>query len=161
MVPPKKEVTRYELDDNGNNFRMTSTKIIFDGYYVVTDFERKKELPTMKEGDTFDVENFNFEEHQTQPPARYNDGSLIEKMDEIGVGRPSTFAEMVDHIKEREYVDMDGRALFPTEFGVTVFEKLGQAFPDIINEHYTAEMEKSLDEIAEGKQSYELLLNDF
>lgn len=120
MNVPTREIIRYELKDGDHNFKMTSSKIIFDGYHVVTGYEIKKELPKMIKGEVFKVEDYNFEDHQTQPPARYNDGSLIEKLDNIKVGRPSTFASTVRVLSERSYAEYEGRALKPTEFGKIV-----------------------------------------
>lgn len=161
MTVPTREVIRYELLDGENNFKMTSSKMIFQGYHIVTGYEAKKELPKMIEGEVLKVADYEFENHETQPPARYNDGSLIEKLDNIKVGRPSTFATTVKILSEREYATYEGRAIKPTEFGRIVISKLLEAFPGIIDEEYTAKMEEDLDSVAENKVRYEDLLTDF
>ena len=161
MKVPVREILRYELDDNGLNFRMSASKITFDGYYKVTGLPKVKELPKFTEGEIVKVADYSVEPHETKPPARYNDGSLIETLDNIKVGRPSTFATTVNILKSREYVDMEGRAMKPTSFGKTVNDKLIEGFPKIITEEYTAKLEEELDLISEGKHDYKQTLDEF
>ncbi|NQZ66010.1 MAG: type I DNA topoisomerase [Mycoplasmatales bacterium] len=161
MNVPEREVLRYELEDNGLNFRMSTSKITFDGYFKVIGIPEIKSLPKMVEGEKLKIQEYNIEEHETKPPARYNDGSLIEKLDSIKVGRPSTFATTVKILKTREYVTLEGRAMKPTLFGRIVIDKLIDAFPKIINEQYTANLENQLDGIAEAKYDYKKILDDF
>lgn len=161
MKVPVREILRYNLVENGHEFKLSSSKVIFEGYLKITGYSKNKELPVYKEGEVIPVQEYIFEDHETKPPARFNDGSLIETLDNIGVGRPSTFSTTVNILKDRAYVDLEGRALKPTDFGKSVSAKLSEAFPDIIEETYTAKMEKELDEIAEGKHNYRRLLNEF
>ena len=119
-------------------------------------------IPNYQIGDYLDVNEYIRLDKQTQPPARYNDGSLIKKLDDIKVGRPSTFASTVSVIKKRLFVEThEDKTLHPTEFGKTVLEKLINGFPKTINEEYTAQVEEVLDEISDGKQDYKKLLQDF
>ncbi len=161
MTQPIREVIRYDLKDGTNNFKMSSSKVIFEGYLKATGYDPSKELPKFEKGEVIKVADYNKEEKATQPPARYNEGSIIEKMDSIGVGRPSTFATTVNKIKEREYVEKEGRALKPTEFGKVVNEKLTSNFKNIINEDYTAQVETELDQIADGNKDYKVTMLDF
>ncbi len=161
MLPPRKEVLRYELSDGDYTFKMSSSKVIFEGYYKVTGYEASKELPKFNKGEAVAVKKYDNQAKQTQPPARYNDGSLIEKLDNVGVGRPSTFANTIRILKDRDYVTQEGKALIPTDLGKIVIGKLVEAFPKIITEEYTSRMETELDEIAEGKFEYKTLLDGF
>ncbi len=161
MVQPEREILRYELVNGDNRFKMSASKVIFDGYLKVTGYSNDNELPVYKKGEVVNVQEYTKEEKATQPPARYNEGSIIEKMDNIGVGRPSTFAATVNKIKEREYVEKEGRALKPTSFGKVVSEKLTTHFKKIINEDYTAQVETELDKIAEGNRDYKELMQEF
>ncbi|TCG10882.1 type I DNA topoisomerase [Mycoplasma marinum] len=161
MVQPEREILRYELVNGDHRFKMSASKVIFDGYFKVTGYKNDNELPVYKEGEVVNVAEYIKEAKATQPPARYNEGSIIEKMDEIGVGRPSTFAATVNKIKEREYVEKEGRALKPTDFGKVVNGKLTSHFKGIINEDYTAKVEKELDFIAEGQTKYKIVMQDF
>lgn len=161
MKVPVRETLRYDLSENGHKFKLSSSKVIYEGYLKIIGYSKNKELPVYREGEVIPVKDYVFEDHETKPPARYNDGSLIETLDNIGVGRPSTFSTTVNILKDRAYVDLEGRALKPTDFGKLVSQKLLTAFPDIIEETYTAKMERELDEIAEGKHNYRKLLNDF
>ncbi|WP_371813984.1 DNA topoisomerase [Mycoplasma sp. OR1901] len=139
----------------------TYSKIIFDGYYVVTNKELDQNDPNYSLNQIVDVEQFNFEQHETKPAPRYNDGTLIEKLDEIKVGRPSTFASTIKIIKDRAYVNMQGKQLVPTEFGMKVSDSLINSFPDIFNELYTATVEEQLDKIADNELEKNSLMEEF
>ncbi|MCK5866826.1 MAG: type I DNA topoisomerase [Mycoplasmataceae bacterium] len=161
MTVPTREILRYELMEGDLNFRMSSSKIIFDGYYKINPKENDKQLPKFEKGEIVKVKDYLIDDHETQPPARYNDGSLIEKLDSIKVGRPSTFATMVDVLKKREYVTVEGRAMKITEFGRVLITKLLESFPKIITEEYTSHLESKLNEIAEGQESRARWLGEF
>ncbi|MGY6171957.1 type I DNA topoisomerase [Candidatus Mycoplasma pogonae] len=163
MEPPVRNVTSFKLSNNDHQFKMSASKIIFDGYYALNkdEQEAETELPNYQQGDKILVEEYVDEKHETKPPARYNDGSLIETLDEIKVGRPSTFASTVKILKERLYSEQEGKALKPTSFGDIVNEMLVTNFPNIINETYTSKVEENLDLIAEGKQNYKETMQHF
>ena len=161
MTVPKRELLRYELKDGNINFKMSSSKILFDGYYKLTGIPSTLNLPVYEKGEKVKVDKYNDMQKFTTPPPRYNGGSLIEKLDNIGVGRPSTFATTVRILSDREYVTLLGKALKPTEFGMIVYDKLIQGFKHIMNEGYTAEIENKLDEIAEGKIKRDDVLENF
>ncbi|XP_023226609.1 uncharacterized protein LOC111627269 [Centruroides sculpturatus] len=141
IKPPVRLITRYELIDPvyHHRFRHSSSRL----------------------GQTLQVSDYHPQERETKGPGRYNDGSLIETLDNIGVGRPSTFSSTVKVLKDRHYVSVEKRALIPTEFAKVVYDKLVQGFPRIMNESYTAEVEKELDQIAEGKKDRKELLDSF
>lgn len=162
MEPPVKEIIRYQLENNGNLFKISNSNIIFDGYYAAVAREEKEiNIPVLSAGEKLEVSKYELSSHRTKPPARYNDGSLIEALDEIKVGRPSTFAQTVKIIKERKYVDLEGKAFVPTKFGTLVLEMLIKNFPKIINENYTAKLEEELDEIANGQLNYKNSMSTF
>lgn len=161
MKSPIRSTLRYELENNNHNFKLSSSKIIFDGYYVINGYNVEKELPVYKEGESIDVKEYIFTDHETKPPARYNDGSLIQTLDDLKIGRPSTFATTVNKLKERLYIKAEATNLEPSEFGEQVLEKLLTSFPKTINEEYTAKVEADLDLIAENKNDYKQILQDF
>lgn len=162
MEPPVRNIVRYELMNNNHQFRISNSKITFDGYYaLIGKPEADVELPNYQEGDIVAIEKYNSLKHTTKPPARFNDGSLIEMLDNIKVGRPSTFSSTVKIIKDRQYVELEGKAIKPTEFGKIVLEMLLKNFPTIINEEYTAKVEGQLDQIADGKINYKDVMQDF
>lgn len=167
MATPIRETHHYDLLNktatNEYYFKTSYSKLLFDGYYKVLGYpEMPSLIPNYQIGDYLDVNEYIRLDKQTQPPARYNDGSLIKKLDDIKVGRPSTFASTVSVIKKRLFVEThDDKTLHPTEFGKTVLEKLINGFPKTINEEYTAQVEEVLDEISDGKQDYKKLLQDF
>lgn len=161
MTVPTREIIRYELENNGYNFKLSSSKVVFDGYLVLSEFEKDKELPKYNVGDLINVTKYEAVDHETKPPARYTDGSLIEKLDEIKVGRPSTFASTVEKILDRKFVEKEGNHLKSTEFGELVLKKLIEGFPNEITEGYTARVEADLDLIAEGQIDYKHLMQTF
>lgn len=162
MKPPMREITRYELKNNDHSFRFSLSKVIFDGYLKIN-FEESKtvELPHYNIGDVINVREYVKKDYETKPPARYTDGSLIEKLDEIKVGRPSTFASTVEKILDRQFVEKEGNSLKVTKFGEQVIDKLIEGFPNEITESYTARVEADLDLIAEGDLDYKFVMQSF
>lgn len=161
MTPPTREILRYELENNHHQFKLSSSKIIFDGYLVFSQNEIKKELPKYKINDKVAVQQYLSHDHETKPPARYTDGSLIEKLDEIKVGRPSTFGTTIEKILDRKFVVKEGSSLKATDFGEAVIDKLINGFPNEITEDYTARVEADLDLIANGEIDYKHLMQSF
>ncbi|WP_236630686.1 type I DNA topoisomerase [Mycoplasma sp. ATU-Cv-508] len=163
MRPPERQITRYELVDPvfKHKFRHSTSKVTFVGYLVVKPEKSDQVAPTWTIGQTFEVRDYQKKEHETKGPGRYKDGTLIEALDNIGVGRPSTFSSTVTILKDRHYVSVENRALRPTEFAKVVYDKLIHGFPRIMNESYTAEVEKELDMIADGKMDRKKLLDSF
>ncbi|HHX79248.1 MAG TPA: type I DNA topoisomerase [Acholeplasmataceae bacterium] len=149
------------IANNGYKFEANGSKIIFDGYLkVYGQFETTSdnELPSFKEKD--EIKQYIIEEEQkfTSPPARYTEAKLIKKMEELGIGRPSTYSTVVDTLKKRFYIQTEQKSFIPTDQGILTSDKLNEYFSNIINVKYTAEMEETLDEISNGeKVSYEEL----
>ena len=156
--------TTVVLDNNGYTFKTTGSIIIFDGYLkVYGDYESSddKVIPNFVVGEdkiTRDVEK---KQHFTQPPARYTEATLIKKLEEDGIGRPSTYATIIDTINTHDYVVLEDKKFKPTEMGFETTDKLQEKFEDIINTEYTSNMETELDEIAEGTAQKTVVLTDF
>ncbi len=119
------------------------------------------DLPALKEGDSLLLANLVSRQHFTKPPARYTEATLIRTLEEKGIGRPSTYAQIVSTIKERGYVESVSGTLRPTELGLLVNELLVKAFPELMDPGFTARMEAFLDEIAEGRAERREILRKF
>ena len=164
MKDAKCENTTIILDNQDYKFKATGQIIIFDGYLkVYKDYEDSKDtlLPEIKEKDVLVKIDLRKEQHFTSPPARYTEQKLIKAMEELGIGRPSTYATTIDIIKKRGYVNLEDKKFVPTETGIEITDKLQISFSDLINVEYTANMENDLDEIAEGKEVWYEVLDDF
>lgn len=148
-------------------FKATGSKLKFDGYTKIYNFTDREDkiLPTINEGDILDIEDIIPTQHFTQPPARFTEASLVKTLEELGIGRPSTYAPTIATILNREYVEKQGTSLHPTELGIIVTDILEKNFQKFIDADFTAQMESKLDEIEEGhmewkdvvKESYEPL----
>ena len=166
MADAKVNTTTVILDNNNYQFKATGQVLVFDGYLkVYKEYETTEDkiLPDMeKNRETgFISESIEKEQHFTQPPARYTEAKLIKEMEDLGIGRPSTYTTIIDTIKEREYVYLDDKKFRPTEIGIETTDKLQEFFKDIINVEYTAKMEKDLDEIADQKITELEILKNF
>ncbi len=166
MAPAKVEATTVIFDNNNYQFKTTGQVITFDGYLkVYSDYEetKDKELPPFDDYKSNVVvsESIDKEQHFTQPPARYTEAKLVKAMEELGIGRPSTYATIMSNIKDRGYTKIEDKKFVPTEIGIEVTDKLQEYFSSIINVEYTALMEKDLDEIAEGKLVWYDTLDEF
>lgn len=165
MAPQQNELLTIELDiDKIYTFRATGSKVLFPGFSVVYEDAKKEEtprLPSLKKLDVVNTVNINPEQHFTQPPARYSEASLIKTLEELGIGRPSTYAPILDTIVSRNYVETNNKQFIPTELGFVVVDFLMAYFEKIINTGFTAELEEELDAIANGKDTYVKVLQDF
>ncbi len=144
-------------------FKANGISLKFDGFLKVwpQEFEEKT-LPFLKEGDKVDLVKLEPTEHFTEPPARYNEASLIKTLEAYGIGRPSTYAPIISVIQTRNYVVKNkDRRFEPTETGELVNRVLVENFPKIVDIQFTAKMEEELDEVAEGKENWRKLLGDF
>jgi DNA topoisomerase I len=149
-------------------FRATGSKVKFPGFMKVyvegTDDlaeEKDKMLPDLQEGDTVLKKDIEPKQHFTQPPPRYTEARLVKTLEELGIGRPSTFAPTLDTIQKRGYVALDNKRFIPTELGEIVLELILEFFPDILDVEFTAKMEKDLDHIEEGKVNWVQIIDDF
>lgn len=164
MADAKVSQTTIILDNNDYKFKATGQILIFDGYLkVYGDYESSEDkiLPDIGDSEICSSVGVLPEQHFTNPPARYTEAKLIKEMEELGIGRPSTYAKIIDTIKERGYVDIVDKKFNPTEIGIITTDKLQEFFSDLINVEYTREMEEDLDLIADGKLVWNKVLADF
>jgi DNA topoisomerase I len=156
------------MSKNEYEFRASGSVIKFDGWLVVgkylsisEDDDEVKPLADFAEGEAVLLKNLLSEQHFTQPPARYSDATLIKQLEELGIGRPSTYAPTISTIQGRGYVEKDGRYFFPTDVAYVVIDLLVTHFPDVVDYKFTAHMEEELDEIADGKKEWEPVIEEF
>ena len=166
MKDAKVEATTIILDNNNYQFKTNGQVLIFDGYlkvYSKYEDSEDKILPDFAsyKSNVLVANNIEYTSHTTKPPARYTESKLIKEMEELGIGRPSTYAKTIDTIKERGYVTVEDKKFVPTEVGIETTDKLQEFFKDIINVEYTKNMEDDLDKIAEGNLEWNKLLSIF
>ncbi len=158
------EATSITLLNNDYRFKSTGQILLFDGYLkVYSKYEESNDtnLPLLNESEQLKAVKVDYSEHETKPPARYTESKLIKEMEELGIGRPSTYAKTIDTLKERAYVTIEDKKFIPTNIGIEITDKLQEFFKDIINVKYTKEMEDDLDKIADGNLIWYNLLNRF
>ena len=154
--------TSISFDNQGLIFKSNGKITIFDGFNKVSgSFEKENILPELKEGYIISATNIEKSQHFTNPPARYTEASLVKVLEEFGIGRPSTYSATINQIVNRNYVEFEGRSIYPTELGFTVNDFLVENFDDIINVEFTAEMEDELDKIADHKVYWKDVLSNF
>lgn len=166
MADAKVLGTTVILDNNNYQFKATGHILTFDGYlkvYAPYEDNTDKILPDLENYKTGVVisNKIEYTMHSTKPPARYTEASLIKELASLGIGRPSTYATIIDRIKERDYVNIVDKKFVPTEMGIVTTDKLQEFFKDIINVEYTKEMEDDLDKIADGDMVWNKLLEKF
>lgn len=166
MKDAKVEATTVILDNNNYQFKVNGQILIFDGYlkvYSKYEDSEDKVLPDFSNynSNVLVANTIEYTSHTTKPPARYTESKLIKEMEELGIGRPSTYAKTIDTIEERGYVKVIDKKFVPTEVGIETTDKLQEFFKDIINVEYTKNMEDNLDKIAEGNMEWNKLLSIF
>lgn len=164
MSDAKVNQTTIVLDNNDYKFKATGQELLFDGYLrIYSDYESNEDRILPKVGEKEVAESIGLvpEQHYTKPPARYTEAKLIKELEELGIGRPSTYATIMDTIRERGYVKMEEKKFVPTDIGVETTNKLQEFFSDLINVEYTRDMENELDEIADGKLVWNKVLEEF
>lgn len=164
LAPMKYEQFELVCNYDKFSFRGTINKIIFDGYYKI--FKEEEDLPLgefpdIKVGDILKLEKLLIKEDYTKPPSRFTESSLVKKLEAEGIGRPSTYATIIETLKKREYVALEGKSFVPTALGYEIKNKLDENFPNIMNIKFTAELENELDEVAEGEKDWISLLSVF
>lgn len=161
------KTTQADIKANAYIFKTSGYKIDFDGFtrlYVEgkdTDDEKETQLPALEAEMPLKVKEVVPNQHFTQPPARYTEASLIKAMEENGIGRPSTYAATITTITGREYVSREAKTLVPTELGEVTTKLIKERFPKIANIKFTAQMEKELDNVENGKEEWVSLLSEF
>lgn len=168
MTPAILDTMKVTLQQNGVIFIANGSKIKFKGFMQVyvegrDDGKEDKEniLPELNEGDVVQSISIEPKQHFTQPPARFSEATLIKTLEENGVGRPSTYAPTLETIQRRYYVKLTQKRFEPTELGEIVNSLIEEFFPQIVDTHFTAEMESSLDSIEAGKQEWIKVVDQF
>jgi DNA topoisomerase-1 len=174
MVPALFDQTTIDVVARGKNeveytFRATGSVLKFDGFLKVykeskdeaDDEDTEHRMPLVAEGERLRLRALRPEQHFTEPPPRYNEATLVKRLEADGVGRPSTYASILSTIQEREYVKKEGGRFSPTELGMVVTDLLLESFDDIFEVKYTARMEEELDEIEDGKLDWRAAMQDF
>mgnify|MGYP001558966242 CR=1 FL=1 len=152
-----------DIEAKNYTFRASGQTLKFDGFLKIypTKFEQK-DLPNLEKDDNLELVKLSNDQHFTEPPARYNDASLIKTLEKYGIGRPSTYAPTIATIQDRNYIDKNEQKRFiPTETGTIVNDILVENFPEVVDIDFTAKMEKELDEVAEGKDTWQKTCKDF
>ncbi|MGM0396845.1 MAG: type I DNA topoisomerase [Bacillota bacterium] len=146
-------------------FRVNGSQLIFPGFlkvYSTTDEEvSDMPLPSMKKGDILDLDKLESKQNFTQPPARFTEASLIKLMEELGIGRPSTYSPTISTILSRGYVVLEKKSFYPTELGLLVNDLLAEYFKHVVNEKFTANLEEELDAIASGSMFWKEVVREF
>ena len=168
MAPQISQTTTATLQNGEYTLRASGSTVLFDGFTVMQPAKEKKQenedfttLPPLRKGESVMNTKMEGEQHFTTPPPRYTEASLIKTLEEKGIGRPSTYAPILDTIQKRNYVEKEGKQFVPTDLGFKVTNLLKQYFAGIINVDFTAELETWLDKIAEGKATYENAIREF
>ncbi len=164
MSPSIFESQKIEIENNGLIFKTTGSKLVFDGFLKVFDkYTETKEniLPEINLGVELALIAINANQHFTKPPLRYTEAKLIKDMEELGIGRPSTYAQTMQTIKGREYVSIQEKKFIPSDQGILTIDKLMEFFDQIINVKYTANMESVLDDIAQGNKNWNNIVSQF
>jgi DNA topoisomerase I len=153
-------------ENNNINFRASGSVIKFDGFLKVyqiqeTDDDAKNILPEVKVGDDVNLLKLNNEQHFTDPPPRYSEASLVKKMEELGIGRPSTYASIISVLSTRSYVEQISKRFHPTDRGKLISAFLEKLFTKYVDYNFTANLENQLDEITSGKVEWKKVLEEF
>ncbi|MDY6396886.1 MAG: type I DNA topoisomerase [Treponema sp.] len=167
MTNAKTATTSVEIMAGDALFRVSASKLVEKGFYSVIKLLSAKEevtgnLPSLKKDEVLESSHsFYPEQHFTQGPARYSDASIVRTLEEKGIGRPSTYAPIISVLLDRYYVTRNNKQLMPTILGKMICKILVEAFPDVINEHFTAEVENTLDEVEQDKIVWNNMIRDF
>ncbi|AXY25574.1 DNA topoisomerase I [Suicoccus acidiformans] len=158
------DTIRADIEQNDVTFRANGQRIKFEGYmkvYKPAQSSKDNYLPDLSVGDDVKIDTIEPTQHFTQPPARYNEASLVKTMEELGIGRPSTYAPTLETLRKRYYVKMVAKRFEPTELGEIVNNVMEEFFPQIVNVEFTAGLEDELDDIEEGKRMWVSVLDEF
>ncbi|MDH5282524.1 MAG: type I DNA topoisomerase [Gemmatimonadota bacterium] len=171
MNPAIYDMTIVDFDLGRYLLRATGSVLVFDGYHAIYMEGREAEegktmddlppIPPLVQGDRVDVRAITPSQHFTEPPPRFSEASLVKELERLGIGRPSTYAQIISTLTAREYVTVNQRRFTPTELGETVARIMVDSFPSIFNVEFTSAMESELDRIEEGKLGWQRVLNDF
>lgn len=143
-------------------FKISGRRVLFEGFYkVYGDMDKDKILPEFKKGEELKTQKLTMSNHFTEPPSRYSEAGLVKKLESLGIGRPSTYAPTISILSARDYVVIEKKQLKPNEIAFSVTELLEKNFSDIVDSHFTSNLENTLDEIAENKADWQETLKEF
>lgn len=167
MAPAVIDTVAMDVEQGDIKFRANGQAIKFKGFmtlYVESkdeEEEQNKRLPIIDEGETVIATDIEPSQHFTQPPPRYTEARLVKTLEELKIGRPSTYAPTIDTIQKRNYVKLENKRFVPTELGEIVYEQVKEYFPEIIDVEFTVNMETLLDKIAEGDENWRNVVGNF
>ena len=167
MAPAKYETTSVKIDAGAYRFTVAASKLLFEGFmqiYTEADDEKEEKNTLMKgldESSKLSVRDVEYKQHFTQPPAHYTEASLVRALEELGIGRPSTYAPTITTILARRYITKENKNLYVTELGEVVNNMMMQAFPTIVDVNFTANMESLLDGVEEGNVKWKTIIENF
>ena len=166
MTPAQYDATRLTVSAGDFELRATGRTLKFDGWTRVQPALKKKNeeevtLPYVAEGDELSLQSLEPKQHFTKPPARYSEASLVKELEKRGIGRPSTYATIISTIQERGYVRVENRRFFAEKMGEIVSNRLLENFSDLMSYDFTAEMEQTLDNVAQGQLEWKKVLDSF
>ncbi|EAK4314399.1 type I DNA topoisomerase [Campylobacter upsaliensis] len=143
-------------------FKISGRRVLFEGFYkVYGDMDKDKILPEFKKAEVLKTQKLSMSNHFTEPPSRYSEAGLVKKLESLGIGRPSTYAPTISILSARDYVVIEKKQLVPQEIAFSVTELLEKNFSDIVDSHFTSNLENTLDEIAENKADWQETLREF
>lgn len=143
-------------------FKISGRRVLFEGFYkVYGDMDMDKILPEFKKAEVLKTQKLTMSNHFTEPPSRYSEAGLVKKLESLGIGRPSTYAPTISILSARDYVIIEKKQLKPNEIAFSVTELLEKNFSDIVDSHFTSNLENTLDEIAENKADWQETLREF
>lgn len=143
-------------------FKISERRVLFEGFYkVYGDMDKDKILPEFKKAEVLKTQKLSMSNHFTEPPSRYSEAGLVKKLESLGIGRPSTYAPTISILSARDYVVIEKKQLKPNEIAFSVTELLEKNFSDIVDSHFTSNLENTLDEIAENKADWQETLREF
>ncbi|SFV59516.1 DNA topoisomerase I [hydrothermal vent metagenome] len=162
MVDAQLESQTILFKGDKSTFKASGRKLLFDGFYKVTGYsEKDKLLPDLEQGLPVSLDDIKSQQHFTEPPPRYNEASLIKKLESMGIGRPSTYAPTITILQTRKYIEIEKKRIHPTEIAFTVIELLEKHFAEIVDSNFTSNMEETLDKIGDGEADWQKVLSDF
>ena len=166
MTNAKTTTVSVELSVEDALFRASASKVTEKGFYNVIKLLSSREdktgnFPSLKQGETLQLKEFYPEQHFTQGPARYNDATIVATLKEKGLARPSTYVATIDKLFDRYYVTRNNKQIVPTQLGKIICKILVESFPEVINEHFTAEVENNLDKVEQNELVWNTMIADF
>jgi DNA topoisomerase I len=162
MAASVRAVTEVEISAGSAVFGVQGAHLVFDGHEKVSGpRDDEKSLPALEEGQTLLLVKLDPSQHFTQPPPRFTEGSLVQTLERLGIGRPSTYAPIISTIQDRGYVRQEQRRFYPTPLGRLVTDELRMHFPGLLNVEFTSRMEQDLDRVEEGAEDWRRLLDAF